>query len=805
MYPHLLKIQITIMFLVATGNCLLASSIGDPGMALFSVFAILIGFIVVDRLGWVDLSGWVANLVLIGVLYFTMRDFVGANSSGKLLSVANLLAYLQLTLYFQKKTPRLCWQLILLGILQVVLAAIFNLNFEHTVFFLLYFLFVTVTLYFQHDYQSWNRTVRSNQNGFKFARSNQLDVETQPGNLAPMLVLSRPSQNKNLATSAWMAAPWLLVSAVFAMILFHSLPHSRQNWRGPSARKFQGTGKSVDVNVDVDGIVPLSNRLQFRAKFSDMLTKEQVIVQGQPYFRGMALSKLKLENNITNWVAPYDHIFEWSYRKLPSYYATDQTNENRQVELEVILEPVSDPLLYATTPSYKTRYGETDVEFCRPISALTRRRLETTNNIASYVYRTTTLLDENDRPLPGWPYQAFAYGEAYPTLETGSPEFQMLTEIDRPRYQQLISIADSIDDTVESDNPVDLCEAMLAHFSQSDYQYTVDYRDVEKDKSIDPIEDFVRNHRQGHCTMFASALTLMLRSQGIPARYVIGFHGGSYNNLTDCYVIHGRHSHAWVEAYVPPEFCTQQWVAQGAANPRRGMWLTLDPTPPFGVDDSNEALDLARSIWQDYVISPDGNKQAFGENNSLLRKSTNDTIFGTYLDASVEFVKKDRRTQAFLLSGFLLAMFLVSIRNRSLVRIRVKRETSGSSFTNSWISRAVAVFSPTLAQWIDQRTNPETVPFYVRLEKILTRNFNLVRDPALTQREFARLALAEITANTNQLDVIEIAENVLQVVTDAFYKTRFAATPLDKSTTDNIENQLQELEQILKQSKSNRK
>ena len=137
MYPHLLKVQITIMLLVATANCLLASSIGDPHMAWFTVFAVILGFIVVDRLEWIDLSGWVANLVLIGVLYFTMRNFVGGNSSGKLISVANLLAYLQLTLYYQKKTPRLCWQLIVLVILQVILAAIFNLNFEHAIFFLI--------------------------------------------------------------------------------------------------------------------------------------------------------------------------------------------------------------------------------------------------------------------------------------------------------------------------------------------------------------------------------------------------------------------------------------------------------------------------------------------------------------------------------------------------------------------------------------------------------------------------------------------------------------------------------------------
>ncbi|MEZ6146448.1 MAG: transglutaminase-like domain-containing protein [Planctomycetaceae bacterium] len=43
--------------------------------------------------------------------------------------------------------------------------------------------------------------------------------------------------------------------------------------------------------------------------------------------------------------------------------------------------------------------------------------------------------------------------------------------------------------------------------------------------------DFVIN-RKGHCEYFASALVLMLRSIGIPARYVNGFKGGTLNTKT---------------------------------------------------------------------------------------------------------------------------------------------------------------------------------------------------------------------------------------------------------------------------------
>ena len=38
-----------------------------------------------------------------------------------------------------------------------------------------------------------------------------------------------------------------------------------------------------------------------------------------------------------------------------------------------------------------------------------------------------------------------------------------------------------------------------------------------RDPDLDPVEDFIRNNPRGHCEYFASALALMLRSQGIPA------------------------------------------------------------------------------------------------------------------------------------------------------------------------------------------------------------------------------------------------------------------------------------------------
>ncbi len=84
------------------------------------------------------------------------------------------------------------------------------------------------------------------------------------------------------------------------------------------------------------------------------------------------------------------------------------------------------------------------------------------------------------------------------------------------------------------------------------FQYSL--TGADRNPSIDPIEDFVTEHPQGHCEYFATALTLMLRSQGIPARMVCGFKcdQNDWNSAGGYYQVRQLHAHTWVEAYLRP-------------------------------------------------------------------------------------------------------------------------------------------------------------------------------------------------------------------------------------------------------------
>jgi hypothetical protein len=69
--------------------------------------------------------------------------------------------------------------------------------------------------------------------------------------------------------------------------------------------------------------------------------------------------------------------------------------------------------------------------------------------------------------------------------------------------------------------------------------------------------------RPAYCVYFASAMAVMLRTQGIPTRIVSGFVPGEVNPITGRVIIRERDAHAWVEVWSPED---QRFIA-------------FDPTP----------------------------------------------------------------------------------------------------------------------------------------------------------------------------------------------------------------------------------
>jgi transglutaminase-like putative cysteine protease len=109
-----------------------------------------------------------------------------------------------------------------------------------------------------------------------------------------------------------------------------------------------------------------------------------------------------------------------------------------------------------------------------------------------------------------------------------------------------------------ADNPFDAAQR-LTDFLRNAYRYQ---SAVKIPRDAEPLEWFLFNGKAGFCNYYASAETVMLRSLGIPARFVAGYAGGRRSADGSQYTLLARDSHAWVEVYYP------------------GIgWVIFEPTP----------------------------------------------------------------------------------------------------------------------------------------------------------------------------------------------------------------------------------
>lgn len=65
----------------------------------------------------------------------------------------------------------------------------------------------------------------------------------------------------------------------------------------------------------------------------------------------------------------------------------------------------------------------------------------------------------------------------------------------------------------------------------------------------DWVDYFLFEGQIGYCDDFATAMTVMLRTQGIPARYVQGYTGGDFDPARGEYVVRESMAHSWVEVF----------------------------------------------------------------------------------------------------------------------------------------------------------------------------------------------------------------------------------------------------------------
>ncbi len=124
--------------------------------------------------------------------------------------------------------------------------------------------------------------------------------------------------------------------------------------------------------------------------------------------------------------------------------------------------------------------------------------------------------------------------------------------------------------------------AQIASYLRDNYTYTTE----NVNGGSDPVMNFLYVTKRGHCSLYASAMTLMLRYIDIPARYCTGFYVVSDSRYGDTTILKEKNLHAWVEVYLDEL-----------------GWVTFDPTsasafPSSAGEDTEDK--------QDSTSRPDG-------------------------------------------------------------------------------------------------------------------------------------------------------------------------------------------------------
>ncbi len=351
---------------------------------------------------------------------------------------------------------------------------------------------------------------------------------------------------------------------------------------------------------------------------------------------------------------------------------------------------------------------------------------------------------------------------------------------------RLVALAKKIkEEKVVGGDDLQLARAFESYLRESG-EFSYSLRADVQDPSVDPVEDFLFNRKQGHCEYFASALALMLRAVGIPTRLVSGYKGGEKNQYTGAFVVEQRHAHAWVEAYV------------------RDTWCTFDPTPASR-DDMVREIGVQRSLagrmreamvsmWTQNVVRMSLDAQTetiYRPAGKWIAETVKQSVkkFGGRGDDVYEFLTNPKKwfsTQVFFV--------VFSIAGNVMLIRAFWRRYRPADFT--WLGWIRSIFSVLYERYLDRRVGRH-VEFYARFIKIL-KNRGRVRSRAQTPLEFAAVIEQQFEKNLASNGLKNFPTEVVAL----FYEIRYGEVVPSAADLQRIDSRMADFESALLVTKS---
>lgn len=401
---------------------------------------------------------------------------------------------------------------------------------------------------------------------------------------ATMVLLHLHSNPLTVKKGLRLSAVLLLQSTFLAAVMLLVLPRLNPLWSVPLHSDQATTGVSDSMSPgDISGLIR-NNALAFR-----VTTDKAALAKDSMYWRGLVFDDF--DGRRWQRSQAVDETVKLSAFKAEPVPAI-QSSDQHVIEYEILLEPTGQKWLYGIPSAVVTRGIDTPI-----YSSQTEVfQKEDINQRIKYQVRSDKSKLRDVAGLSNRDYRRLTY------LPPNSN--QKTQRVAREWWQQAGSNEAYI-------------EKVLSYY-RNNFTYTLSPPKLGRDT----VDEFLFETKQGFCEHYSSGFTVLMRAVGIPARVVVGYQGGEWDNTNQYLKVYQRDAHAWTEVWLD----NKGWVridptaAVAAIRIEQGVSAALPQQERQFVGRSNvanyrwllamqqqwQAVDYR---WQSWVLDYDTDKQ----------------------------------------------------------------------------------------------------------------------------------------------------------------------------------------------------
>ena len=335
----------------------------------------------------------------------------------------------------------------------------------------------------------------------------------------------------------WLTNGTAVLTITLTLAIFFLIPRIGAGvLQKTSGEALRTTGFSDRVDLGTIGSVKQDPQIVMRIELPDQpaVEKDRLYLRGLAYdqYNGQSWSHSGTRRRSLNLVADGTFLTRPAGRRLPD-------SQSIPIRQDILLETLDTAVLFAApfaelvSGEFLTVQADAMSGLHLPFPPSSRIRYSVTSQAPRLV------ADERIASILAYPDSIRSH---YLQVPVGS--------------EQVAGLAYRV--SQQATTPFERTLAIQQHLLEN-YRYSLE---ADTTTLSHPLEEFLFTRKTGYCEHYATAMVVMLRAVGIPARLVTGFLATEWNEYGSYFTVRQRDAHAWVEVYFP-----------------HSGWITMDPTP----------------------------------------------------------------------------------------------------------------------------------------------------------------------------------------------------------------------------------